>query len=245
MHRVGDVVDGYELTPDGTWERPSPTAGSPYDLGDVVNGHMLVADPGAGLRWVPLRRAPLAPYAVGDVVEEHVLTPDGDWVHLAQRERTPPADAARAARTASARTGPTTTTRPAPAPRATVPGAAVSTTTPAPRPAPQRATAAGSTTTSAAQRTAAMRQPTVQQPAVRQAAAGAAPARPRYEVGDVVNGHVLTPDMRWEPVGRAVAAPRGQDPAPQPSTRTSGNPFGGLVVLAAIGFVVLRACTGG
>lgn len=232
MHRVGDVVDGYELTPDGTWERPSPTAGSPYDLGDVVNGHMLVADPGAGLRWVPLRRVPRAPYAVGDVVEEHVLTPDGDWVHLAQRERTPVPDAARAARTASARTGPTTTTRPAPVPRAHVPGAAFSTTTPAPRPAPQRGAAATSSVAS--------------RPAAQQPSSGAAPARPRYEVGDVVNGHVLTPDMRWEPLGGEPAASRGEDPSPQPSTtRSSGNPLGGLVVLAGIAFVVLRACTGG
>lgn len=243
MHRVGDVVDGFELTPDGTWERPSPTAGSPYDLGDVVNGHMLVADPGAGLHWAPLRRAPLAPYAVGDVVDEHVLTPDGDWVRLAQRERTPPAGAGRAARTASARTGPTTTTRPVTAPRATAPGAAVSTTTPAPRPAPQRATAAGSTTSAAAAGTGPAR-PAGE--AAQQAAAGAAPARPRYEVGDVVNGHVLTPDLRWVPLGGEPTTPRGEDPTPrQPTTRSSGNPLGGLVVLAGIAFVVLRACTGG
>lgn len=259
MHDVGAVVDGFELTASGEWVRRSPTAGSPYALGDVVDGHLLDAD----LRWVPLRRSPVPPYVAGDVVDAHVLTPAGDWVPLASRVRQ---RAAASGRRADA--------RPA---GAAAPGAASTAAADAARAAAERAARERAEAERAAERRieaerAARRRAEAERAAQERAADGigspgarasassggetsraeadAAPARRTYRVGDVVNGHVLTPENRWVPVGDRPASAEGADPArragatPTRSSQGTG-PFGRLVPLLVLGFFalqLLRAC---
>jgi hypothetical protein len=50
-------------------------------------------------------------------------------------------------------------------------------------------------------------------------------AAPPYKPGDVVNGHVLTADLQWAPLGAAPQAPAGpgQYPAPYAGTTPGGQ----------------------
>ncbi|KSW28609.1 hypothetical protein [Cellulomonas sp. B6] len=250
MHTVGAVVDGFELTASGEWVRVSPTAGSPYRLGDVVDGHMLTAD----LRWVPLRRAASAPYVAGDVVDEHVLTPQGEWVPLAERvrERVASSGRARTARPAPTSVGADASAAERAARRAAEQRLAAERAADERRAAAERASAQQraadqqAAAERAAEQRAATQRAAQQDASARTSTTGggtAAPARRTYRVGDVVNGHVLTPDNRWVP----VAAPGSSPQRPRPQQQTPGSGYRRVAPFLVAAFVliqVLRACGG-
>ncbi|MCC2313254.1 hypothetical protein [Cellulomonas xiejunii] len=265
MYAVGAVVDGFELTPSGEWVRLSPTGGSPYRIGDVVDGHMLDDD----LTWVPLRRAPVQPYVAGDLVDGYVLTPDGEWVPLdsrvrgrvagepSRRQAPQPAagTGARGEQSAAQRSARRAAEHQLAAERAAADRRAVSQEASAEQRATQnRAADARAAAGRASERARQVEAARAQQSSASTAVQGAAPpARRTYRVGDVVNGHVLTPDHRWVPVGGAPSRPSTPGQAarqqPRPGTeqpaRRSGIPP--IVPLLFVGFLVLqavRACAG-
>jgi hypothetical protein len=264
MYTVGAVVDGFELASSGEWVRLSPTGGSPYRIGDVVDGHMLRTD----LTWVPLRRAPVEPYVAGDVVDGYVLTPDGEWVPLESRvrgraagepsRRQAPQPAAGTGaggeQSAAQRSARRAAEHQLAVERAAADRRAVSQEASAEQRATQnRAADARAAAGRASERARQVDAARAQGSGATTAQGAAPPARRTYRVGDVVNGHVLTPDHRWVPVGGAPSRPSSAGQAArQPAraateqpARRSGIPP--IVPLLFVGFLVLqavRACAG-
>lgn len=218
-YAIGDQVDDYVLTEQG-WVPRLELDTSPFRPGHVVNDAILTET----LEWRPLRTAPSAPYQIGDVVEGYVLVPSGGWQPLAGqlRDRSGALPATTAESTAKAR-----------------PTASVRTTQTQTRP---RAQAQPRPQTPARPQTQRPRvQPSSPQPQVSRPAQ----TQVQYRVGQVVDGHVLTPDRGWVPWSQAQRRPSPR-PASTPTKNRSNDALGRALfgAIAVIVFILLRSCGG-
>ncbi|WP_205601546.1 hypothetical protein, partial [Cellulomonas iranensis] len=94
----------------------------------------------------------------------------------------------------------------------------------------------------AAERAAVQRAAQQQASAQPRTTSGGGAPRRTYRVGEVVNGHVLTPDNRWVPVsGPAASTPQ----RPRPQQQAPGGTYRRVLPFLVVGFVLLqvvRAC---
>ena len=233
MYAIGDQVEDYVLTERG-WVPRLDLDTSPHRPGHVVNGSILTGD----LEWRPLRTAPVAPYQVGDVVEDYVLVPSGDWRPLADQMRDT--------------SGATVARQAAPAqPRQSEPVPTQRTARPTTQRPTQRQPAQRTATTATAQPATA--RPATARPvaAQRTAAPSTLQSRPQpaqapaYRIGQVVSGHILTPDRGWVPLpGSTPAGPRPQT-REQQQEQAKKSSAGCAVTSLIIGLIVLSSFTKG